>query len=297
MTELRNIGVVGCGTMGAGIAQTIIQAGLDVVVVEADDDRLQRGFTTIVSSLSKLVEKGLLEDEAKSAAQQRLRGTTELSMLAGCDLVIEAIVEDLAAKQTLFRRLDELCRPETVFASNTSSLSITQMASVVAPARQTRFVGLHFFNPVPRMALVEVVRSLLTDAAVVEQVTAFVRAIGKTPVQTTDKTGFIVNRLLVPYSLDAIRALEEGVGSIADIDQAMKLGAGHPMGPLMLNDLVGLDVLLNVANAMYDAFKERRFAPPPLLMRMVAAGWLGRKTGRGFYDYSDPKQPKPVALY
>jgi 3-hydroxybutyryl-CoA dehydrogenase len=283
--------------MGAGIAQTIIQAGLDVVVVEADDDRLQRGFTTIVSSLSKLVEKGLLEDEAKSAAQQRLRGTTELSMLAGCDLVIEAIVEDLAAKQTLFRRLDELCRPETVFASNTSSLSITQMASVVAPARQTRFVGLHFFNPVPRMALVEVVRSLLTDAAVVEQVTAFVRAIGKTPVQTTDKTGFIVNRLLVPYSLDAIRALEEGVGSIADIDQAMKLGAGHPMGPLMLNDLVGLDVLLNVANAMYDAFKERRFAPPPLLMRMVAAGWLGRKTGRGFYDYSDPKQPKPVALY
>ncbi len=297
MTTLRNIGVVGCGTMGAGIAQTIIQAGLDVVVVETDDDRLQRGFTTIVSSLSKLVEKGLLEDEAKSAAQQRLRGSTELSALAGCDLIIEAIVEDLAAKQTLFRQLDELCQPETVFASNTSSLSITQMAGVVSPARQTRFLGLHFFNPVPRMALVEVVRSFLTDAAVAGQVTAFVHAIGKTPVQATDKTGFIVNRLLVPYSLDAIRALEEGVGSIADIDQAMKLGAGHPMGPLMLNDLVGLDVLLNVANVMYDTFRERRFAPPPLLTRMVAAGWLGRKTGRGFYDYSDPKQPKPMALH
>ncbi|MGQ9896536.1 MAG: 3-hydroxyacyl-CoA dehydrogenase family protein [Acidobacteriota bacterium] len=297
MTELRSIGVVGCGTMGAGITQSIIQAGFDVVVVEADDDQLQRGFTSIVSNLSKLVEKGLLEDKAKSAAQQRLRGTTELSALAGCDLIIEAIVEDLAAKQDLFRQLDELCRPETVFASNTSSLSITQMAGAVSPARQARFVGLHFFNPVPRMALVEVVRSLLTDAAVAEQVTEFVRAIGKTPVQATDKTGFMVNRLLVPYSLDAIRALEEGVGSIADIDQAMKLGAGHPMGPLMLNDLVGLDVLLNVANVMYDAFKERRFAPPPLLTRMVAAGWLGRKTGRGFYDYSDPKQPKPMALY
>lgn len=296
MTELRTIGVVGCGTMGAGIVQTIIQAGLDVVVVEADDDRLQRGFTAIVSSLSKLVEKGLLADEAKTAAQQRLRGSTDVAALSGCDLIIEAIIENLAAKQALFQQLDGLCRPETIFASNTSSLSITQMAGAVSPARQSRFVGLHFFNPVPRMALVEVVRSFLTDAAVVEQVTDFVRAIGKTPVQATDKTGFIVNRLLVPYSLDAIRALEEGVGSITDIDQAMKLGAGHPMGPLMLNDLVGLDVLLNVANVMYDAFKERRFAPPPLLTRMVAAGWLGRKTGRGFYDYSDPKQPKPMVL-
>ncbi|MCS7079294.1 MAG: 3-hydroxybutyryl-CoA dehydrogenase [Chloracidobacterium sp.] len=296
MTEFRKIGVVGCGTMGAGITQTILQAGYEVVVVEADDDRLQRGFTTIVSALSKLVEKGVIADADKDAAQQRLRGTTELSALANCDLVIEAVVEDLNTKQALFRRLDELCRPETIFASNTSSLSITHMASVVSPARQARFVGLHFFNPVPRMALVEVVRSFLTDAAVVEQVTAFARAIGKTPVQATDKTGFIVNRLLVPYSLDAIRALEEGVGSITDIDQAMKLGAGHPMGPLMLNDLVGLDVLLSVANAMYEAFRERRFAPPPLLTRMVAAGWLGRKTGRGFYDYSDPKQPKPMAL-
>lgn len=296
MAEFRKIGVVGCGTMGAGITQTILQAGYETVVVEADDERLQRGFTNIVAALSKLVEKGVITDADKDAAQRRLRGTTELAALADCDLVIEAIVEDLSAKQDLFRRLDGLCRPETIFASNTSSLSITQMAGVVAPARQARFVGLHFFNPVPRMALVEVVRSFLTDAAVVAQTTAFVESIGKTPVQASDKTGFIVNRLLVPYSLDAIRALEEGVGSIADIDQAMKLGAGHPMGPLMLNDLVGLDVLLNVANAMYDAFRERRFAPPPLLTRMVAAGWLGRKTGRGFYDYSDPKQPKPTAL-
>ncbi len=296
MTAIRKIGVVGCGTMGAGITQTILQAGYEVVVIEADDDRLRRGLMTIVTALSKLVEKGALTDADKDAAQQRLRGAMELAAVANCDLVIEAIVEDLRAKQELFRELDGLCRPETIFASNTSSLSITQMAGVVAPSRQARFVGLHFFNPVPRMALVEVVRSFLTEAAVVNQVTAFVQAIGKTPVQAGDKTGFIVNRLLVPYSLDAIRALEEGVGSIADIDQAMKLGAGHPMGPLMLNDLVGLDVLLNVANAMYDAFRERRFAPPPLLMRMVAAGWLGRKTGRGFYDYSDPKQPKPMVL-
>ncbi|OYT72702.1 MAG: 3-hydroxybutyryl-CoA dehydrogenase [Chloracidobacterium sp. CP2_5A] len=296
MTELRKIGVVGCGAMGAGITQIILQAGYETVVVETDDDRLQRGFTTIVSALSKLVEKGVIADADKDAAQRRLRGTTELSALADCDLVIEAIIEDLGAKHQLFLRLDSLCRPEAIFASNTSSLSITQIAGAVSPSRQARFVGLHFFNPAPRMALVEVVRSFLTDAAVVEQAMAFARSIGKTPVQATDKTGFIVNRLLVPYSLDAIRALEEGVGSIADIDQAMRLGAGHPMGPLMLNDLVGLDVLHSVANAMYDAFRERRFAPPPLLTRLVAAGWLGRKTGRGFYDYSDPKHPQPMSL-
>jgi len=214
--------------------------------------------------------------------------------LAGCDLVIEAITEQMAPKIELFRALDKICSPQTIFASNTSSLSITEMA--VATRRPDRFVGLHFFNPVPIMKLAEVIRTIATDPRVYDDVVAFAARLGKTAVRTSDRTGFVVNRLLVPYLLDAVRALEEGVASIPDIDQAMKLGCGHPMGPLTLLDFVGLDTTYYIANIMFDEFKERRFAPPPLLKRMVMAGWNGRKSGRGFYDYGDPENPKPLTL-
>ena len=209
-------------------------------------------------------------------------------------MVIEAITEQIEAKKELFRALDAVCPPRTIYASNTSSLSITEMA--VATQRRERFVGLHFFNPVPIMKLVEVIRTIATDRSVYEEVTAFAARLGKTAVRTSDRTGFIVNRLLVPYLLDAVRALEEGVASVPDIDQAMKLGCGHPMGPLTLLDFVGLDTTYYIANIMFDEFKERRFAPPPLLKRMVMAGWNGRKSGRGFYEYSDPENPKPMSL-
>jgi 3-hydroxybutyryl-CoA dehydrogenase len=209
-------------------------------------------------------------------------------------MAIEAITEQIEAKKELFRSLDAVCPPRTIYASNTSSLSITEMA--VATQRPERFVGLHFFNPVPIMKLVEVIRTIATDRNVYEEVTAFAARLGKTAVRTSDRTGFIVNRLLVPYLLDAVRALEEGVASVPDIDQAMKLGCGHPMGPLTLLDFVGLDTTYYIANIMFDEFKERRFAPPPLLKRMVMAGWNGRKSGRGFYEYSDPENPKPMSM-
>ncbi len=227
-------------------------------------------------------------------ARTRLRGTTRLDDLKDCDLVIEAIVEQLPAKKELFAELDSICGPKTIFASNTSSISITEMSA--ATKRPGRFLGLHFFNPVPVMKLVEVIRTIATDAAVYDEMVAFGRRLGKTPVCTSDRPGFIVNRLLVPYLLDAVRAVEEGVASIVDVDQSMKLGCGHPMGPLTLLDFVGLDTTYYIANVMFDEFKERRFAPPPLLKRMVLAGWNGRKAGRGFYDYSDPKNPKPIEL-
>jgi len=241
-----------------------------------------------------LVQRGTLTAVEREAARNRLRGTTKLEELADCDMVIEAITEQIEAKKELFRSLDARCPPRTIYASNTSSLSITEMA--VATQRRERFVGLHFFNPVPIMKLVEVIRTIATDRSVYEEVTAFAARLGKTAVRTSDRTGFIVNRLLVPYLLDAVRALEEGVASVPDIDQAMKLGCGHPMGPLTLLDFVGLDTTYYIANIMFDEFKERRFAPPPLLKRMVMAGWNGRKSGRGFYEYSDPENPKPMSL-
>jgi 3-hydroxybutyryl-CoA dehydrogenase len=223
-----------------------------------------------------------------------LRGTASLSELKDSDLIIEAIIEQLPAKRELYAELDKLCPPATIFASNTSSLSITEMAHFTA--RPQRFVGLHFFNPVPVMKLVEVIRTIATDPAVYDEVVQFAGRLGKTAVRTSDRTGFIVNRLLVPYLLDAVRALEEGVATVEDIDNSMKLGCGYPMGPFTLLDFVGLDTTYYIALIMFDEFRERRFAPPPLLKRMVLAGWNGRKAGRGFYDYSDPKNPKPMQL-
>jgi len=291
---IEKLGVVGCGLMGSGIAQTAAQAGLRVTVRDVSTELLDKGFANIDKSLARLVQKGSLAAADRDAARARLQKTTKLEDLAGCDFIIEAITEQLAAKKELFGALDKVCPPQTIFASNTSSLSITEMA--VATRRPERFVGLHFFNPVPIMKLAEVIRTIATDPKVYEEVTAFAGKLGKTAVRTSDRTGFVVNRLLVPYLLDAVRALEEGVASIPDIDQAMKLGCGHPMGPLTLLDFVGLDTTYYIANIMFDEFKERRFAPPPLLKRMVMAGWNGRKSGRGFYDYRDPENPKPMVL-
>jgi 3-hydroxybutyryl-CoA dehydrogenase len=280
--------------MGSGIAQVCAQAGFPVVVREVTGELVDKGLKGIEKNLARLVEKGTLSQADLAAVRGRLRGTTALEELRDCDLVIEAIIELLPAKKELFAALDKICPKSTIYASNTSSLSITEMAA--ATARPDRFVGLHFFNPVPVMKLVEAVRTILTDPAVFDEMVAFAEKLGKTPVRTSDRTGFIVNRLLVPYLLDAIRALEEGVGSIEDIDNSMKLGCGHPMGPLTLLDFVGLDTTYYIANIMFDEFRERRFAPPPLLKRMVLAGWNGRKAGRGFYDYADPKNPQPVKL-
>ncbi len=288
--EIKTVGVVGCGLMGSGIAQVCAEAGYKVVVREVNDDFLGKGLDRIESFLKKGVEKGKLTPERMKEVRGRLEGTTSLEKLAACDLVIEAVTESLEAKREVFQALDKACAPLAIFASNTSSLSITEMAATTK--RPPRFVGLHFFNPVPLMKLVEVVRSPLTAPDVFEQAFAFAQSLGKTPVRASDKTGFIVNRLLVPYLLDAIRALEEGVGSIPDIDEGMRLGCGHPMGPLTLLDFVGLDTTYYIANIMFDEFREKRFAPPPLLKRMVQAGLNGRKTGRGFYDYSqEPPQP------
>ncbi|HXU08356.1 MAG TPA: 3-hydroxyacyl-CoA dehydrogenase NAD-binding domain-containing protein, partial [Blastocatellia bacterium] len=242
------------------------------------------------------VERGKLTGDDREGVVARLHGSTELEDAAGADIVIEAIIENMDEKNRTYSRLDEICPPHTIFASNTSSLSITQMMTATSPERQRRFIGMHFFNPVPVMKLVEVVRTILTDPEVFTAATEFGRDIGKVAVQTSDRTGFIVNRLLVPYMLDSIRALEEGVASIVDIDNAMKLGCGYPMGPLTLGDFVGLDTTYYIANIMFDEFKEKRFAPPPLLKRMVLAGLYGRKSGRGFYDYSDPSNPKPMNL-
>ena len=291
---IEKLGVVGCGLMGSGIAQTAAQAGLQVTVREVSTELLEKGFANIDKSLARLVQRGTLAAGERDSARNRLRGTTKLEDLAGCDMIIEAITEQLEAKKELFRALDGVCPPQTIYASNTSSLSITEMA--VATKRPQRFVGLHFFNPVPIMKMAEVIRTIATDPKVYEEASALAARMGKTAVRTSDRTGFVVNRLLVPYLLDAVRALEEGVASIVDLDQAMKLGCGHPMGPLTLLDFVGLDTTYYIANIMYDEFKERRFAPPPLLKRMVMAGWNGRKSGRGFYDYGDPENPKPMAL-
>jgi 3-hydroxybutyryl-CoA dehydrogenase len=286
--------VVGCGLMGSGIAQTAAQAGFSVVVREVSDDLLKKGLGSIEKNLNRLVEKEKLSAGDRDQVMGRLKGTTKVEDLKDCDIVIEAIIEQLEPKKELYTQLDKLCPRTTIFASNTSSLSITEMGT--ATGRPDRFIGLHFFNPVPIMKLVEVVRTIATDQAAYEEAVAFAEKLGKTPVRTGDRTGFIVNRLLVPYLLDAIRVLQDGLASIVDIDNSMKLGCGYPMGPLTLLDFVGLDTTYYIANVMFDEFREARFAPPALLKRMVLAGWNGRKSGRGFYDYSDPKNPKPVPL-
>jgi 3-hydroxybutyryl-CoA dehydrogenase len=295
--EIRKVGVLGCGLMGSGIAQTAAGAGFETTVREVSEELLQKGFAAIEKSLERFAQKGTITADQQKQTRDRLFGTTSFDDLADCDIIIEAIIENLEEKHKTYRQLDGICKPETIFASNTSSLSITQMMSVTSPERQQRFIGMHFFNPVPIMKLVEVVRTILTGAQVYEEAITFATKLGKVPVRASDKTGFIVNRLLVPYMLDSIRALEEGVGSIVDIDTAMKLGCGYPMGPLTLGDFVGLDTTYYIAEIMFNEFREKRFASPPLLKRMVMAGLYGRKSGRGFYDYTqDPKNPTPMNL-
>jgi 3-hydroxybutyryl-CoA dehydrogenase len=281
---IKKVGVLGCGLMGSGIAEIAAKAGLDTVVREVSREVVDKGLGKIRGSLDKAVEKGKLDAAARDAALGRLVGTTDFADFADCDLVVEAIVENLEEKRKTFAALDEVVKPEAIFASNTSSLTITQVA--MATARPDRFVGLHFFNPVPVMKLVEVVRTILTSDEAFARAFEFARAVGKEPIACKDNSGFVVNRLLVPYLLDAIRALEEGVGSVEDIDKGMQLGCGYPMGPFTLLDFVGLDTTYYIANIMFEEYREKRYAPPPLLKQMVLAGRLGKKSGRGFYDHS-----------
>ncbi len=280
---IKNVGVIGCGLMGSGIVQVAAQSGFQVLFVEASDELVKRGLDRLRQTLDGLVAKGKLEARAKDDTLGRIAGTTRLEDLKASDLVVEAMTENQALKNETFAKLDRICAPHALLATNTSSCNVTALAA--ATKRPGNVVGLHFFNPVPLMKLVEVVRTLLTDDAAIKAATEWVRAVGKVPVQAKDATAFIVNRLLVPYLLDAIRVYEGGLASLEDIDQAMKLGCGYPMGPFTLLDLVGLDTTMYVAEVMFEEFREPRYAPPPLLKRMVMAGHLGRKTGKGFYTY------------
>jgi len=284
MSEIKAVGVLGCGLMGGGIAQVTARAGYDTIVRDVSKELLDRGRAGIEKSLAKFVEKGKLQAADRDATLQRLTFTTTVADLKRVDIVIEAITEDLTLKNALFKELDGLCRAGTIFASNTSSLTIAEMAA--ATKRPDRFVGLHFFNPVPLMALVEVVRTVTTSDQTFRNAFSFAASLGKEPVAAKDNSGFIVNLLLVPYLLDAIRAVERGVGSVSDIDKAMQLGCGYPMGPLTLLDFVGLDTTHHIAEIMFKEYREARYAPPPLLKRMVLAGMYGKKSGKGFYDYS-----------
>jgi 3-hydroxybutyryl-CoA dehydrogenase len=281
---ITTVGVVGCGLMGSGIVQVAAQAGFQVRFVEANEELVARGLARLRETLEGLVSRGKLEAKTRDATLGRIAGTPRLDDLKGCDLVVEAMTENQALKNETFARLDRICPPPAILASNTSSCNVTAMAA--ATGHPGRVLGLHFFNPVPLMRLVEVVRTLLSDDAAAQTAVEWVRAVGKTPVQAKDSTGFIVNRLLVPYLLDAIRVYESGLASLEDIDAAMKLGCGYPMGPFTLLDLVGLDTTMYVADVMFEEFREPRYAPPPLLKRMVMAGQLGRKTGQGFYRYT-----------
>ena len=296
--QIKNVGVLGCGLMGSGIAQVAAQAGYNVTVLEAEQKALDKGFAGIDSSLAKFVERGMekggITVQQKDEIRARLKGTQKKEDLAQCDIVIEAIIENIDEKKKMYAALDSIVKPDAIFATNTSSISVTEL--MTATKRVDRFIGLHFFNPVPIMKLVEVVRTIATSDQAMDTAVEFGKKLGKVPVRTSDKTGFIVNRLLVPYLLDAIRAYEEGVGSIPDIDNAMKLGCGYPMGPFTLLDFVGLDTTYYITHVMYEEFKERRFSSPPLLKRLVLAGWYGKKTGKGFYDWSDPKNPMPLKL-
>jgi 3-hydroxybutyryl-CoA dehydrogenase len=282
--QIKQVGVLGAGLMGHGIAQVAAQAGHDVVLREVDDATLQKGLEKIEKQLARAVEKGKSSQEDADAVRGRIAGTTDYGDLAGCDLVIEAITESLPLKLEMWRELDAIVKAEAVFATNTSSLAVIDQAA--ATSRPGQFVGLHYFNPAQVMKLVEVVRAVTTTDEAFETALQFARSEGKLAIPTKDKAGFIVNRLLVPYMLDAMRAYEEGVGSVAEIDGAMKAGAGHPMGPLTLADFVGLDTLGSICDVLFDEFRERRFARPPMLRKMLAAGWYGRKSGIGFYDYS-----------
>jgi 3-hydroxybutyryl-CoA dehydrogenase len=293
MPEIRNVAVLGCGLMGSGIAEISAKAGYATKVREVNDEFAQKGLQNIQKSLGRAVDKGKLEAAARDEILSRITLTTNLDDLADADIVIEAVTEDLDLKSEMYRKLDGVCGPDTIFASNTSSLTIAAMAAVTG--RVDRFVGLHFFNPVPVMKLVEVVRSIATSQDAYRRAFEFARSLGKEPVEAKDASGFIVNRLLVPYMLDAIRCLEQGLASIEDIDRSMTLGTGYPMGPFTLCDFVGIETLHSIAEIMFDEFREPRFAPPPLLRRMVTLGYFGRKTKRGFYDYTG-ERPVPMKL-
>ena len=291
--NIPRVGVAGCGLMGSGIAEVAARAGFDVLVSEVDEGALDGGKSRIVKSMGRAVEKEKLSPAARDEAWGRMSFTTSLADMADRDLVIEAIVEDLAIKSELMGALDEITRPEAIFASNTSSLTITEIAA--ATGRPDRVVGLHFFNPVPVMKLVEVVRTIATDEKVFDVAYRFARDLGKEPIKAKDNSGFVVNLLLVPYMLDAIRQLERGVASVEDIDRGMMLGTGYPMGPFLLCDFVGVDTTYRIAEIMFEEYREARYAPPPLLKRLVALGRFGRKTGKGFYDWS-AKPPRPLPL-
>ena len=284
MSEIQRVGVLGCGLMGSGIAQVAAAAGYETIVRDVGQPILDKAKAGIEKSLAKFVEKGKLQAADRDATLQRLSFTTVTADLKRCDVVVEAVTEDLDVKNALWKELDALCAPGTIFASNTSSLTIAAMAA--ATKRADRFVGLHFFNPVPLMQLVEVVRTVTTSEETFKRAFVFARSLGKEAVAAKDNSGFIVNLLLVPYLLDAIRAVEHGVGSVTDIDKAMQLGCGYPMGPLTLLDFVGLDTTYKIAEIMFAEYKEQKYAPPPLLKRMVLAGMYGRKSGKGFYDYA-----------
>ena len=285
MSEIRKVGVLGAGLMGSGIAEVCAKAGYEVVVREIDEKALDAGRRRVENSLSKAIERGKLTAADGEAIRKRLRFSSSLAEISSSDLLIEAIVESLPAKREAFEALDKSCAPHAIFCSNTSSLTIAEMAA--ATARPDRFAGLHFFNPVPVMKLVEVVKAIETSDHTIASVTAFARSLGKEPIAARDNSGFVVNRLLVPFLLDAIRAHEQGVGSLEDIDTGMKLGCAHPMGPFELLDYVGLDTVYAIAEIMFAEYREARFAPPPLLKRMVLARRFGRKTGRGFYEYDE----------
>jgi 3-hydroxybutyryl-CoA dehydrogenase len=282
---IQKVGVLGAGLMGSGIAEVCAKAGYTTIVREVTEDLVAKGKKKIEGSLGKAVEKGKLDPMQRDAIAGRLSYTSKLEDLAGCDLIIEAIVENLLVKSEAYRTLDAACGAHTIFCSNTSSLTVTEMAA--ATKRPDRFTGLHFFNPVPVMKLVEVVRALATSQETFDAVFSFAKSLGKEPIAARDNSGFVVNRLLVPYLLDAIRGFEEGIGSLDDIDKGMKLGCAHPMGPIELLDYVGLDTTFFIAEIMFAEYREQRFAPPPLLKRMVLAGRLGRKSGRGFYEYDE----------
>lgn len=292
MAEIQKIGVLGCGLMGHGITQVAAQAGYEVVVREIDQHKLDKGIARIEKQLGRAVEKGKLTRDEADAVDRRITATLDYDDLAGCDLVVEAITEDLQLKLDMWEAVDPIVKPEAFFATNTSSLPVIDQAA--STSRPEKFVGLHFFNPVQQMKLLEVVRGVTTSPEAMEVGTAFGEKLGKLCVPTRDTAGFIVNRLLVPFLLDGMRGYEEGIGSIAEIDKAMMAGAGHPMGPLTLSDFVGLDTMGAICDVMFDEFREKRFARPPILNKMLAAGWYGRKAGMGFYDYSGEK-PVPNA--
>jgi 3-hydroxybutyryl-CoA dehydrogenase len=290
----NEIGVVGCGAMGADIVQLALKGGYSVVVREMDEELLTRGLDRVKNGTYKLVQKGILQEQEADGMLARLLGTTSFDSLAACDLVIEAVFEDLQVKKDLFQSLDRVCKKETIFASNTSSLSVTDMAA--STSRPAQFVGMHFFNPATVMPLVEVIKTIATDADVLQSVIDFAKSVGKQPVLAKDNAGFIVNLLLTPYLMDAVRAVSEGVATVEHIDMGMKFGCNHPMGPLMLVDFIGLDVLVKGATSLFEEYRDKRYAPPPILKKMVTMGYLGLKSRKGFYDWSDPRHPVPSDL-